>query len=550
MSSGGIALPVSPASVLAALLPILVLLALLMWRGWSTSSAAPVALAVAALVAVTLFRTPLETIAVASGKGIWDAIFILYIVWPALILYRVANGANAFQAIQRGVLRLIPDRLMVILVFAWLLTSFIQSIAGFGAPLAVVAPILLGLGVKPLHAVLLPIIGGAWANAFGSLGAPWMALESVVAVADPTATLRSAVVLVSIANLCGGLMIAWLYGGTWALRRGLPAILVISLLHGGLLWLLLPTLLPVAMFIACAAGLVAALGLSQWRFYRQEDGDAEPDRIFDRDEPEPSTDAGDAQGERPPMTLVLAFAPYLFLGVIAVVVLTVAPLREVLETVRVGPPFPATETGYGIVEGGVDAYAAFTPLTHPGTFLLLAAGFGYLLFQRDGRYPQGTRVAGLVQRAAGDALPVTTSVTALMLMSAVMSHSGEIAVLALGLSAVAGSAAYLASANFIAMLGSLATSSSTASNVLFGPLQVTGAEAEGVPIPLALAAQVAGGAVGNAISPADALLGATTVGDPSLVGGLLRKAVPWAIGTGLLISLATLGLYLFAGTRA
>ena len=126
MSSGGIALPVSPASVLAALLPILVLLALLMWRGWSTSSAAPVALAVAALVAVMLFRTPLETIAVASGKGIWDAIFILYIVWPALILYRVANGANAFQAIQRGVLRLIPAPLLVILVFAWLLASFIQ----------------------------------------------------------------------------------------------------------------------------------------------------------------------------------------------------------------------------------------------------------------------------------------------------------------------------------------------------------------------------------------------------------------------------------------
>ncbi|HRO88461.1 MAG TPA: L-lactate permease [Chiayiivirga sp.] len=544
------ALPVSLPSVLAALLPLLVLLALLMWRGWSTSTAAPVALAVAALVAVTLFRTPLETIAVASGKGIWDAIFILYIVWPALILYRVANGANAFQAIQRGVLRLIPDRLMVILVFAWLLTSFIQSIAGFGAPLAVVAPILLGLGVKPLHAVLLPLIGGAWANSFGSLGAPWMALESVVEVTDQTGTLRTAALLVWIANLSGGLMIAWLYGGIWALRRGLPAILIISLLHGGLLFLLLPTLLPVAMLIACTVGLLAALALSQWRFYRQEDGDAEPDRIFDRDEPDPSADAAGTQAGQSPMTLALAFAPYLFLAVLAVVVLTVAPLREVLERVSVGPPFPATETGFGIVEEAVDAYAAFTPLTHPGTFLLLAALFGYLLFKRDGRYPPGTRVSGLVQSAAGDALPVTSSVTALRLRSAVRSHSGEITVLALGLSAVAGSMVYLASANFIAMLGALATSSSTASNVLFGPLQVTGAEAEGVPVPLVLGAQVAGSAVGNAISPADALLGATTVGHPSMVGALLRKAVPWAIGTGLLISLATVALYLFAGTGA
>jgi hypothetical protein len=55
--------------------------------------------------------------------------------------------------------------------------------------------------------------------------------------------------------------------------------------------------------------------------------------------------------------------------------------------------------------------------------------------------------------------------------------------------------------------------------------------------------------VSNAISPADALLGATTVGDPSLVGGILRRAIPWAIVTGLIISLATIGLSMLAGQR-
>lgn len=119
--------------------------------------------------------------------------------------------------------------------------------------------------------------------------------------------------------------------------------------------------------------------------------------------------------------------------------------------------------------------------------------------------------------------------------------------LALGLSAVAGSTVYLASANFIGIVGSLTTSSNTASNVLFGPLQATGAQAEGVSVPLVLGAQAAGAAVGNAISPADALLGATTVGDPSLVGGVLRLAIPWAVATGLLISLATLGLAALLG---
>jgi lactate permease len=69
---------------------------------------------------------------------------------------------------------------------------------------------------------------------------------------------------------------------------------------------------------------------------------------------------------------------------------------------------------------------------------------------------------------------------------------------------------YLAAANFVAILGLLVTSSNTASNVLFGPLQATGTQAEGISVTLVLGAQAAGAATGNAIAPADALLGATT----------------------------------------
>ena len=76
-------LPVTVLSVAAALMPILLLLLLLIARGWSTSSAAPVALAVAVLAATLLFQTSMRTIAVATGKGIWDAIFILYVVWDS-----------------------------------------------------------------------------------------------------------------------------------------------------------------------------------------------------------------------------------------------------------------------------------------------------------------------------------------------------------------------------------------------------------------------------------------------------------------------------------
>ncbi len=549
-------LPITLLSWLAASLPILALLVLLVGRRWSSSSAAPVALAAAVLVALLLFRTPLETVAAASGKGIWDAIFVLYVVWPALILYNTADDARAFVAMQRGVRRLMPDRLLVVLAFAWVLASFIQSIAGFGTPLAVTTPLLIGLGVQPVYAVVLPIIGAAWANAFGSLGATWLATLSVVDLPNQALTLRYAAGLLWIPNLLGGLAVAWLYGRWWAIRRGGPAIVVISLLHSGLLFLLLPLLPTVACFLATSAALLVTFALNRWGFYRQHD-ENEPAIIFTeeatrREEEEERQREGDGQrgadeqspDEEMPMPLWLAFAPYMVLALLAVVALVIPPVNDYLEQVQVGLPFPATTTGYGVQREATDAYAAFAPLTHPGTLLLISAAIGYWLYSRRGLYPEGKGIGGILSDAAREALPATTAIVGLILISKVMDHSGEIIILALGIARVAPSIVYVALSPWIGILGSFITSSNTASNVLFAPLQATAAQAEEVAVELAIAGQTAGGSTGNAIAPGDALLGATVAGIAGQLGAILRSAILWTLIVGLFLSLAAVGIYL------
>ena len=272
-------LPVSLLTWLAAFLPVLLLLLLLVWRRWATSSAAPVALAAAVAVALLLFRTPLLALAVAAGKGIWDAVFVLYVIWPALILYNVANEAGAFGAMQSGLRRLMPDRLLVVLAFSWVLAPFIQSMAGFGTPLAVTTPLLIGLGVKPLYAVLLPMIGAAWANMFGSLGTTWLATRNVVDIPDIPLMVRTTTLLLLVPILTSGLTIAWFYGRGWALRRGGPAVLAVSVVQGGLQLLLVPLAPTIGTFLATAAGMGVLFALNRWGFYRQEDED-EPQRIF------------------------------------------------------------------------------------------------------------------------------------------------------------------------------------------------------------------------------------------------------------------------------
>ncbi len=556
-------LPVNVWTWLAALAPILVLLVLLVWRRWSTSAAAPVALAAAVLVAALLFETPTRTLGVAAGKGIWDTIFVLYVIWPALILYYVAHEAGTFEVIKRGLRNLIPDRLLVVLTFAWVLGSFVQGIAGFGTPLAVTTPLLVGLGVKPLYAVLLPLVGRAWGNMFGSLGVTWFATLTVVDITDTTRTILYATGLLWIADLTAGLAICWFYGKWWALKRGAPAVAVITLLHGGLQMALTPFLPALGNFLATAAALGAVFLLARWSFYQQEDED-EPDRVFvsqgkaeeQMKERAASTPGAKTKAEVPTekqkaeehrMSLWTAFAPYLLLAGLAIVALLIPPVKELLEQVQVGLPFPQTTTGYAVEREAAEAYASFTPLTHPGTLLLISAIAGYAFYAAKGLYEKEETAGYVVRQAAADALPATTAITALLLISKVMDHSGQITVLALGIARVAPQAVLAAATPLIGILGSLITSSNTASNVLFAPLQATAARAAGIPVPLAIAGQSAGGATGNAIAPGDALLGATVAKIPNRLGEILGRALPWTLVTGLLISVGAVLIYLIGG---
>ncbi|MDD5703298.1 MAG: L-lactate permease [Dehalococcoidales bacterium] len=92
-------------------------------------------------------------------------------------------------------------------------------------------------------------------------------------------------------------------------------------------------------------------------------------------------------------------------------------------------------------------------------------------------------------------------------------------------------------------LGSLITSSNTASNVLFAPLQITAAQAEGIAPEIVVVSQTAGAATGQAVSPGDALLGATVVCRAESLGEILRITLPWTVLTSLLIAGTTLILY-------
>jgi lactate permease len=287
--------------------------------------------------------------------------------------------------------------------------------------------------------------------------------------------------------------------------------------------------------------LIALYPLSRWRRYAEP-----PEAITER--PAMREDSpGEVGDHRAPMGLGMSFLPYVLLTVLAVGVSVIDPINQALATFSLGLPFPTVATGYGVVNEAAEPYSAFSPLTHPGTFLLVTAIITWLFYQMRGYYrawktdeDDRSVLGGLVE----EAVPASMPVIAFLVMARIMDHSGENEVLAFGIAAVAPAYVFAFLSSGIGALGAFMTSSSTSSNVLFSEFQHTVARLKGLPEAAIIAGQSAGGAIGNAVAPANVVLGASTAGISGQEGAIIRKTMPWTVAAMLLTGTATVLLVL------
>ena len=553
-------LPVNPIYAGLAALPLLLLLFTLVVLRWRAHEAASVGMFSAAAVALTAYGMPVEALSVASAKGVWDAVFVLYVILPALVFYHVIERADGFEALRTRITAFTDNELFLVLAFGWVFVSFMQSISGFGTPIVVVAPLLLALGVKPVYSVAIPLIGHAWANTFGTLGVAWLALVQVTEMQSVAVTALALAVLLWIPNLIAGFSIAWIYGRMDAVRYAAPMILVVSLIHGGG-QLAAVTVIPpeFANFFAATVGLLALGPLAMWSRYASAT-DAIGERLVMTENVSPAAAEGDGTGavadggvatpaeaaepDEGLMGLPLAALPFAALAAIAFVTAVVTPLGDALGSLQVGLSFPEISTGLGVVTEATAPYSPFSPLSHPGTFLLVSALVAFVAYRRGGHYEDAAARAeadrsGFTRAVLATAIPASIAVISFLVMAKLMDHSGQVLVLAEGTASVATPNTYGFLSPLIGSLGAFMTSSNTASNILFGGLQQqTAAQLGGISEALVLGGQSAGGAIGNAISPGNVILGTTAAGIVGREGDVLRVTIPWVAAVGALVGLA------------
>lgn len=530
-----------------AFLPILILAFLLVQLRWTAQQAGTTGIFIAAAVAFFAFKTPLDALAVAGAKGVWDAIFILYVIWPALLLYQIMSQAGGYEALRQGITRMSRNELFIVVALGWVFASFLQGIDGFGTPIAVVAPLLVAFGVRPVYAVAIPIIAHIWAKFFGTLGVGWLATLQVVDL-DEATTIAAAYqsgLLIIIQAVLGGFTIVWMYGRGPAIRHAWPLVLIIAAIHGVgqvIVALIDPVL---AAFLPATAAMLALYPLSRWRRYAEP-----PVGIVERPAMITSQAAGVAD-RAPPMAFSTSLLPYILLTVLALATSMIAPLKDLLGGFTFGLPFPAVSTGYGVTNPAVQPYSALAPLTHPGASLLVTCIATWLLYQGRGYYQAWaaatkTDQKGILWGLVETAVPASVPIIAFLVMAGLMDHSGQNQVLALGIAAVAPAYAFAFLSNGIGIIGAFTTSSSTSSNVLFSDLQLTLARLKDLPEATIIAAQSAGGAIGNAIAPANVVMGASTAGISGQEGAILRKTLPWTLAAFVLTGAATVLLVMLA----
>ena len=167
-------------SALVAAIPAILLLTLIAGFNVRIHLAALIALAACLALAIGLYHMPVTYAAASAAYGAANGLFpIGWIVLNIIFIYQLTVQRGLFDVLRRSLARVAPDPRIQVILIAFAFGSFLEGMAGFGAPVAITAAIMIQLGFPPLQACGLALIANTAPVAFGSVGIPITTLQQV-----------------------------------------------------------------------------------------------------------------------------------------------------------------------------------------------------------------------------------------------------------------------------------------------------------------------------------------------------------------------------------
>lgn len=523
-------IPLTPLNWILSFLPILIIIILMMIFKWSGTRAAMASWVLTAVLIFVFFGADFHVFAWSQVKAILLAIDLLYIIWAALLLYNLAREVGTIERIAELIPRISGDRSIQILLISWILVSFLQSLGGFGVPVAVCAPILVGMGIAPLLSVVLTAVGHGWAVTYSSMAT---ALEALIAVTGVPGTVIAPVtaILVSLCFIPTASIIAWLSTGRKGLKHSFLLIVLTSLVMGVTVYFFSDHgLWNLASVATSLAGLLCILLLTRLPFYQGK------------------SDKNAFTLKHPQHKSLILLLPYILMVAIGFSITLIEPLNSFLKGSSFSLALPEIVTRLGFVTPA-DSGKNFHIFTHAGTVLIYAVLISSGVFALKG-YFKKSAARRILSGLSHNAINASLGVLAMVGVATMMSLTGMTNILARGLSEAIPARLYPMLAPFIGVIGAFLTGSNNNSNVLFGQMQMQTAELMKLSVPLILAAQSVGASFGSIMSPAKIIVSCTTVGLNGSEGLVMRKLIGLLLALVFIVALAATLWTIISGAGA
>ena len=501
--------------ILILISPILCLLVCLLGLKMPGKKASALAFLIAVVVYHFYYNSGFLGLYISMAKGFGLALFVVLIIWGAMFLYSLVKESGALDVINKNIQIIVKNRFLQFLLLSWVFASFLQGIAGFGVPVIVVAPILVGMGFNPVVSAAAVLVGHSWAISYGSMGSSIYAINMVTSE-EIGEIVNHMFAYGLVAMLCTGLSVCFIYGGKKYLIKGVPYVLATTITMGVTLYIV--SKLEMLSIIGISTGLVGLITL--FTINKLSNRTQEKITLFKSE-----------------INLAQALMPYILIVILSLAFYVIHPTWAIYLN------YPGYETLAGVVVEPANQYVKFNILKFPFSVIAIASAISIIMYRRKGVFDK-SKLKKVINATIDKCMSATVTLIFLLSMAVIMMDSGmihQLAVVIVG----ATNEWYPFASPFIGLLGYFVTGSNTNSNVIFGSLQETAANTLGLSAAAMCAAQSIGASIGGGIGPTTVSLGSTAAqihGQESLI---YKKTLIPILLTALILGIQNLIIVLY-----
>ncbi|CAG9468484.1 L-lactate permease [Campylobacter upsaliensis] len=514
-------------SALLAFLPIFCFLICLLVFKLKGYQAGFITVIVASVVAFYAYGMPFSLIGASFVQGFAQGMWpIAWIIIAAIFLYKLSVKSGSFEVIKESVMSITPDHRIQVILIGFCFGSFLEGAIGFGGPVAITAALLVGLGLKPLHAAGLCLIANTAPVAFGAVGIPIIAMSNLVGVEQYEISAMVGRMLVPL-SLSVPFFIVFLMDGVKGVKETFPAVLVAALsftitqfISSNYLGAELPDIVSAVVSLACTT-----IFLKFWS----------PKNIFRLDDLTDFSHHTQLEFGK----VFKAWLPFILL-IVCIIVWTQPWFKAFFDK---GAVFDYTKVAlsFNNIEGSiVDSAGKALSLNMDINLIALQAGTAILVAALLTIFFLRIK-SNIVEEALGDtlkemAMPCIT-IGLVVAFAFIAKNSGMSTTLGTAFATTGDAFSFFSPV--IGWIGVFLTGSDTSANLLFGPLQQAAATSLAVPEALFLAANSVGGVVGKMISPQSIAIACAAVGLVGKESDLFKFTLKYSVGFIILIGIWT-----------